>query len=851
VELWYLDRALADLGARRAALLERRGVLLAALRSGRRAAPSTVVGVPAPPVWPLDGVPGPGAGLGAGPGVRREERAVPVQMLLLVLGGVLTAVAGLVFTVVSWGHVGIAGRAAVLAAITALALSVYAGLRSRLPATAQTAACVGLALLLLDFYAARAAGLAGLDRVPGDVYGVVVTALLAVGAWFAGQGAGSVALRWGALLLVQCTIALAGATVDGGREGWAAVVMVGAALDLALSVALGSAGRRAPAPARAVTTAAGLWGVGSCAVALSALSAASHGGGYGPVVRAGAPLALLALLGTVAARRRELPYPVRVSAAALAGVALVAMPAGVLRVTLPQGWSVAGLALPAAALAVVAVVVLRRPAAGRAGAPHPLPVGLGASGAAMLCGAGLRVLPALMQAVGEPVHRWVHPGPAGPQTWQVAGQVPLVAALVALVLGLVASCLAGYGNDGKDPQGAAGESPGTSAGAGVDPGAPARAGQAAREWGRLVRCAAAVVVAVVAGLVPVAAGLPDGAAPATAGVGAAVGGALLVRRAGTDPWPWMCAVVAPAALALVWSLPDQATALTVWGALAALGTGLAVALGESAVTWFAHGAAGFAVLALGVEAARGGAAAGLPVHLAAFAVLAVAVVCVPVAAVTGWVCVEVSGYGLASAALLMTVPHPASAATALAVAGAAALGVALRADRRRPALLTATALLTASTWIRLAAAGVSAPEPYTVPLGAVALVLGHLHRRRFPATGSWQAYGPGLGLALLPSLGAVFVDVHWLRPLLLGLAALAVTLRGAQRRLRAPLLLGGAVLATDALHELAPAIVQSLGLLPRWVPVAAAGLLLLFVGATYERRLAESRRLRDRLRHLT
>ena len=373
----------------------------------------------------------------------------------------------------------------------------------------------------------------------------------------------------------------------------------------------------------------------------------------------------------------------------------------------------------------------------------------------MLFGAGLRVLPSLIRAVGEPVHRFVDSGPAGTEEWQVAGQVPLVAGLVALVLGLVASLLTGCGNDGKDPEGAASENPGASAGAGVGPGAPARPGQAVRELGMLVRCAATVVVAVVAGLVPVAARLPDGVASAAVGVTAAVGGAMLVRRAGTDPWPWMCAVAAPAALALVWSLPDEAAALTVWGAVALLSTGLAVMLRESAVKRFAQGAAGFAVLALGVEAARGGAAAGLPVHLAAFAVLGVAVVSVPVASVTGSVCVEVSGYGVGSAALLMTVPHPASAGTALAVAGAAALGVALRADRRRPAVLTATALLTASTWIRLAAAGVSAPEPYAVPLGAVALVLGHLHRRRFPVTGSWQAYGPGLGLALLPSLGAV------------------------------------------------------------------------------------------------
>lgn len=83
-----------------------------------------------------------------------------------------------------------------------------------------------------------------------------------------------------------------------------------------------------------------------------------------------------------------------------------------------------------------------------------------------------------------------------------------------------------------------------------------------------------------------------------------------------------------------------------------------------------------------------------------------------------------------------------------------------------------------------------------------------------------------------------------MRPLLLGAAALVVTLLGARRRLQAPLLLGGAVLAAVAVHELAPYVVQVAGALPRWVPPALAGLLLLAVGATYERRLRDARRLR-------
>ncbi len=77
-----------------------------------------------------------------------------------------------------------------------------------------------------------------------------------------------------------------------------------------------------------------------------------------------------------------------------------------------------------------------------------------------------------------------------------------------------------------------------------------------------------------------------------------------------------------------------------------------------------------------------------------------------------------------------------------------------------------------------------------------------------------------------------------------------MTRAGAHRRLQAPLLLGGAVLAAVALHELAPYVVQVAGALPRWVPPALAGLLLLAVGATYEKRLRDARRLRDAIGRL-
>lgn len=194
-------------------------------------------------------------------------------------------------------------------------------------------------------------------------------------------------------------------------------------------------------------------------------------------------------------------------------------------------------------------------------------------------------------------------------------------------------------------------------------------------------------------------------------------------------------------------------------------------------------------------------------------------------------------------ALVLSAGRPGTLALALALAGVVCAGAAVRPERRVLGW-AAGALFVAATWVRLAEAGVTAPEAYTLPVTVPALAVGFLRRRRDAEASSWTAYGPGLAATLVPSLLAAWGDADWVRPLLLGAAALAVTLAGAHRRLQAPLLLGGAVLAAVAVHELAPYVVQVAGALPRWVPPALAGVLLLAVGATYEKRLRDARRLR-------
>ncbi|NWF31180.1 hypothetical protein HW130_33935, partial [Streptomyces sp. PKU-EA00015] len=208
---------------------------------------------------------------------------------------------------------------------------------------------------------------------------------------------------------------------------------------------------------------------------------------------------------------------------------------------------------------------------------------------------------------------------------------------------------------------------------------------------------------------------------------------------------------------------------------------------------------------------------------------------------------EATAAGAGAVAVLLAAGHLPALALVLALCGVIAAGTAVRAERRPAAGYVAAVLFVLATWVRLSASEVASPEAYTLPVTVPALVIGALRRRRDPQASSWTSYGPGLAATFVPSLFAAWGDEHWLRPLLLGVAALTVTLVGARLRLQALLVLGGAVLALDALHELAPYVVQVVDALPRWLPPAVAGLLLLAVGATYEQRLRDARRLRESL----
>ncbi|MFI1653199.1 SCO7613 C-terminal domain-containing membrane protein [Streptomyces avidinii] len=760
-ELALIDRELAQLDARRLYLLARRDWLLRLLQQPG-GAPAPVHQWPAVPTGPA-----------------KEASAPSAQNVLLTLGAVLLAVAALAFTLVSWGSMGIAGRSAVLAAVTAAALGApVLLLRRGLRSTAESVAAVGLLLTVLDAYALYAVGMPDLD---GTGYAAGAAAVLA--AVWAGYGSGLRKLRIplpAAVLAAQFPLPLAALAVqpDPLPLGWA--LLATAALDAALALRV-----RAVAVPAAVTASGALligvaqsWSAGSAAAAVAPAALLLAGAGLG-----------------VAAAWRE----PRASAAALVGaLAAVAGLGGVARPGLDPAWAV----LVHLLLALPLLAAVRGSAL-----PEAVRHGLARAGAAVVALAavlaGAAVVPTLVARLRVLGEVWAATTP-GPDPYAPGAAVPL-----ALLISAGAAWWLSRALSRPEP----------------------------------------VVVAVVLGwaglfAAPALPGLPVAAVLAAQLAVTGAAGVLALRSParGIRIAAAVCALVGAANVSLG-ALDGRTATFAVWGLLGAA-CAAGAAYGPAPRPVRAAAAVGAVGYATGVLVAVG-AVAELAVVWWALPVLAVPALAAALGPRLGEVRlpVEIAAAVAGIVALGLSAGRAGTLALVLALAGVVCAGAAVRPDRRMLGW-AAGALFAAATWVRLAEAGVTAPEAYTLPVTVPALVVGLLRRRRDPQASSWTAYGPGLAATLLPSLVAAWGDPGWLRPLLLGTAALAVTLAGAQRRLQAPLLLGGAVLAAVALHELAPYVVQVAGALPRWVPPALAGLLLLAVGATYERRLRDARRLR-------
>ncbi|MFJ7084360.1 SCO7613 C-terminal domain-containing membrane protein [Streptomyces griseus] len=874
-ELARLDRELAELDARRAQLLTRRAWLLAALRPP---APAAAPGWD-PSAWgaPPGGRPGAPAQPWGHVEPKRPSAPRSAQNVLLTLGGLLLTVAAIAFTLVSWGSMGIGGRSAVLAVVTLGALTAPAVLlRRKLAATAEVLAALALVLTLLDAYAVHAVAAPDTD---GLGFTAVASAVLAA-LWTAyGLALGKLRLPLPAAVVLAQWPLLFWAWAAGAPAlvvGWA--LLATAVLDGTIALLGKGAGVR-------ITACVGGAVMGFSALLVGLTLSTTASGPLGAV----APGALLLTAAAAAlAGAWRAPRGFARTGGVVAGLAAVAAVGGVPAAAVPEDWGV--LAYLGAGLALTAVVRTRL--------PRNAKLGVLVASAVVVAGALAGTVPGIAAVLLGPVTLLSDVWAGSPDgfrsalgstlPWTGLAAAPVVLAVSAGLLGsayrwwpslsriaapLWARETAGSaGAPGAGVPGASGVpgAPGTAAHA---PGAPWYAGgPAGAPWygggasaARRRPSGAALRGAAGAGAVVLAWGalLLGGAvldvpyAVAVAGETALVAGLLALAVRGTEggrdgsaavPVTALVGAVAGAVSAGLLSLASEGASYAVFGALAVLFAGAAVRA-KAAVprAVFAVASTVWATVLTGFA----GRSLGLAPHETAPLLLLVPALTVllgarlrrnPVA-----LPVELTGALGALVAMGLAVPDAPFLALALALCGVLAAGAAVRPERRPVAGYLAAALFVLATWVRLAASEVSFPEAYTLPVTVPALVVGFLRRRKDPEASSWTAYGPGLAATLLPSLAAAWTDTDWLRPLLLGGAALVVTLLGARHRLQALLVLGGAVLALDGLHELAPYVVQVAGALPRWLPPALAGLLLLVVGATYEQRLRDARRLKDAL----
>ncbi|MFJ7966820.1 SCO7613 C-terminal domain-containing membrane protein [Streptomyces sp. NPDC096324] len=785
-ELRLLDTELRQLDARRAVLLTRRAWLVHALQAAapvRTASPA--------------------------PGSRRPETTAPgVQNALLLLGGILLAVAAIAFTLVGWGHLGITGRSLVLGAVTLAALCAPVPLLRRgLRSTAETLAGTGLVLTVLDAYALYAVALPGTDGVGYAALASAVLAAvwaaygLALGAPLRAAGPGArPSLRLplpAAVVAAQLPLLLWAVAASAGAYAVTAALLVTAALDTALALRVPVRSVRAVAAVGAY----GLGGWGTFAAGWLSWTAA----GPSAAARAAALLLLAASVALTAAWGAPKPGLGTNTATGIAtagGLTGVVAFGGLLRTSLPDAWTVPGHLACAIALLAVA----------GAGLPAPVRRGIalasGCVGALAVAWALPVVVITLLGPVGRAGSVWS--GAPSDARDAVTNNLPWPADAVTapLVLALVAAVLV--------------------------------VAVRAAAW-RPYAVAGALTLAWATVLVlPATLELPYAAALSVHGLATA---ALLgyARRTGPRLTALVLAPLTSLSLAFL-ALASESATLTVLAALTALFAAASLRPGLGPVA--APAALGYA----SALACAAGASLGLQPQHTALLVLVVPVVAALLAPrtedVPTTVSIEITGALAGLLAVSLAVAEPALLAMVLALCGLIAAGTAVRKDRRAVGH-AAAALFVLASWVRLASWGVGSPEAYTLPVTVPALLLGAFRRRSDSSVSSWTAYAPGLTVTLVPSLFAAWGDGHWPRPLLLGAAALAVTLLGARHRLQAPLVVGGTVLVLDALHELAPYIVQVVDALPRWTPPALAGLLLLALGATYEQRIRDARRVRE------
>ena len=732
-----------------------------------------------------------------------------VRTWLLWLGVALLTLSALTFTVVAWARLGPGGRAGLLAGGTALACGLAVALRRRLPATAQALTALGIALALVDWQALRVAGMA--PGISDAAWWSLGTATVGAFSLLFGRVTSRDVARVTTAVLFPVSgfllvIVVAGATWSlalGLSILAAALVLARAAMNRRVDDALTADVLRIEA--------AGAW---ATAVVASLVAASVTEGVADAATPAAVVLscALAPMLATIRPAGTRTPRSRSFTAALAIAAPMAAVLVLVTNVLGSRGLTTFAVVLGAGALVFGPWV----PGPWRAGA-------LGAGAVAVVPGAGLALAEAAVAI-------------AGPLAW--LGDV-WTTDLDRLARDLV------EGPRATNDFSAGWTSVGSLAASALAVGALAFTPESRRPGlGTGELAAGAGVLGISAcSLAPVAGGgtVLSAFLATTATTIVVVAATLIVDRRRQR---WTNVAVALAILAALpavgWAAATSASSVAGLAILVGV-TGVAATLAATPGLRVAYaGVTGLAATALvGVVFASDGLARG-PIGFA-MAITAGLVLLVGVFGrrdTPDGLALELAGAaGLAVGVGVSSDSSTWLAGTLTATVPMLALGV-LRADRRGVDGVAAMLAALAATWAWLAAAAVHLLEAYTLPAAAVALAAGAIAWKASRAS-SWWMLGPAIVVALGPTLMSALVNDDAARAVAVAIGGLVIVFAGAARRLQAPIVLGSAALLVLAVDTLGPTAAG----LPRWLVLALAGTLLLYVGATFERRRENVRRL--------
>jgi len=256
--------------------------------------------------------------------------------------------------------------------------------------------------------------------------------------------------------------------------------------------------------------------------------------------------------------------------------------------------------------------------------------------------------------------------------------------------------------------------------------------------------------------------------------------------------------------------------------LAIRGTGRLAQRGLLVAPVYGAFAAGFAVVALDGSA-------GLALAFAMVVALGISIGAAAGGLDPDFVVTPVA-VALATAVIPLASPAATRSGVALLLAGAGWLALAVL--RWRPARWISSGVLSLGTALVLVGAHVTVVEAYTAVPAISILAIGLWWLVGDPSVTTMRALGPGLAVALAPSLVTLMTDpTHLVRTLALTGATVVLAVVGVGLRWFAPILATSITAVTVSFTQ----VFASEQIVPRWVSFAVVGSLLLAIAATYEK----------------